>query len=437
MRHTSIARYPERLQHGLLRDEAEGRWKADHRGDGEDGDGGQGGPAGAEAAERVDVAGAGRLVDDADHEEEGGFEQGVGGQEGRPRERGGAGAAGEYDADHAELADRPVGEQQFQVGLAQRRPPAEEEGEEAADPDDLLPRRFRGEDGGEHPDQEHAGLDHGGGVEVGADRRRRGHGGGQPEAEGEEGRLRQGAEEDQHEGDHEVGAAGQVVDHFRETVGAGVLAEHDESDEHRQAAEGGHDERLHRRPAARALDRVVADQKVGEDGGELPEDVEQEQVVGDDEAEHGAGEADEDRGEPPGRPVVLGEVVGAVGEHEGADAADEEDHDPWEGGHPEGELLTELRHPRIGLGHFGARADRGGVRQRPGEGRRRYDGNRVHRLAPPAPHEDRGEHRNRGVGDKQPEQTTPKELITPIWHLDYPFRPRHRQARRARLSIVY
>ena len=46
------------------------------------------------------------------------------------------------------------------------------------------------------------------------------------------------------------------------------------------------------------LGRVVPDQQVGEDGGQLPEHVQQQQVVGDDQAEHGAGEGDEDAGEP-------------------------------------------------------------------------------------------------------------------------------------------
>ena len=39
--------------------------------------------------------------------------------------------------------------------------------------------------------------------------------------------------------------------------------------------------------------RVVADQQVGEDRGQLPEHVEQQQVVGQDQTEHRAGERDE------------------------------------------------------------------------------------------------------------------------------------------------
>ena len=59
-------------------------------------------------------------------------------------------------------------------------------------------------------------------------------------------------------------------------------------------------------PAVRRARRVVPDEQVGEDRRQLPEDVEHEQVVGQDEAEHRAGEGGEDRGEAPqGRVVVA------------------------------------------------------------------------------------------------------------------------------------
>ncbi len=61
------------------------------------------------------------------------------------------------------------------------------------------------------------------------------------------------------------------------------------------------------RPAG-AVGRVVADQQVGEDRGQLPEDVEQQQVVGDDQAEHRAGERDEVARERGQARLVVGEV---------------------------------------------------------------------------------------------------------------------------------
>ena len=64
--------------------------------------------------------------------------------------------------------------------------------------------------------------------------------------------------------------------------------------------------------------RVVAHQQVGEDGGQLPEDVEPDQVVGGDQAQHRAGEGDQHRAGPGGR-VVVAEVPAAVEQHQGAD----------------------------------------------------------------------------------------------------------------------
>ena len=94
-------------------------------------------------------------------------------------------------------------------------------------------------------------------------------------------------------------------------------------DEHRQAAGGGDDQRL--AAARRAASRVaVADQQVGEDGGQLPEDVEQEQVVGEDQAEHRAGERDQGAANRPRPSSPRLEVPGAVDQHQRADAGDQQ-----------------------------------------------------------------------------------------------------------------
>ena len=90
-----------------------------------------------------------------------------------------------------------------------------------------------------------------------------------------------------------------------------------------------------RRPAGWPAARVVADQQVGEDRGQLPEHVEQQQVVGDDQAEHRPGEGDEHGGEPAQPGVVGAEVAGAVDQHQRADAADQQHHQPGQGGDPQ------------------------------------------------------------------------------------------------------
>ena len=133
------------------------------------------------------------MVDDAHHEEQRRLEQRVRQQHHRAGQRRVAEAGAERDDEQAELADRAVGQQQLQVMLAQRRPAAEEHGDGAGDEHDRAPRRGAGEHRPQQRDQEDPGLDHRRRVQVGADRRRRGHRRGQPEAEREDRRLGQRA----------------------------------------------------------------------------------------------------------------------------------------------------------------------------------------------------------------------------------------------------
>ena len=109
-----------------------------------------------------------------------------------------------------------------------------------------------------------------------------------------------------------TGAAARVRDDLRQQVAAAGLAEQDQADEHRQPAGGGDDQRLAGRPPRRQPGAAAADEQEREDGGELPEDVEQEQVVGEDQAEHRAGEGDQVAGEAADAVVVGLEVAGAV-----------------------------------------------------------------------------------------------------------------------------
>ena len=77
---------------------------------------GQGPP---HALEAPDVAGAGGVVDDADDEEEGGLEQGVGHQQGHP---GGGGLRVAHAEEHhqqAQLRHGAVGQEQLGVVLAE------------------------------------------------------------------------------------------------------------------------------------------------------------------------------------------------------------------------------------------------------------------------------------------------------------------------------
>ena len=137
----------ERGEHGLFRDEAEQRGHAGHRPGGDERDRRDDGHPPAEPREPAPVAGARRVVDDADHEEERRLEQRVREQQRDARERGVAGAVAGDDDEEAELADGAVGEEQLEVVLAKGAPAAHEHGEHAEADDDRMPhlgRRSRG-----------------------------------------------------------------------------------------------------------------------------------------------------------------------------------------------------------------------------------------------------------------------------------------------------
>ena len=105
-------------------------------------------------------------------------------------------------------------------------------------------------------------------------------------------------------------------------------------------------------PAARLapLRGVVADQQVGEDRGQLPEHVEHEQVVGEDQTQHRAGEGDEVARERGEAGLVVGEVPGAVEQHQRADPGDDQHHHPLQRSHRERQVEPQRRHPADHLG---------------------------------------------------------------------------------------
>ena len=113
-------------------------------------------------------------------------------------------------------------------------------------------------------------------------------------------------------------------DHLRQQVAAAGPADQQDADEHRQPAGGREDQRLAGRAPGRQPGAAAADQQEREDGGELPEHVQQEQVVGEDQAEHRAGERDElcpRTGRCRRRRL---EVPGAVDQHQRADPGDQQ-----------------------------------------------------------------------------------------------------------------
>ena len=339
----------ERDEHALLGDVAEQRGETRHRRGGEHRGDGEDRQAAGEARQLTEVARAGAVVDHADDEEEGRLEQRVREQQGEPGEHRAAGAGAEDEHEEAELADGAVGEQQLEVVLAECSYAAEDHRREAEHQQHRAPSGHAGEGGRQERDEVDAGLDHRRGVQVRADRGRCRHGRREPEVEGEQGRLADGAHQEELDTDGHGHARGRVGQDLGDAERPGGPADDDRAHEEHEAAERGHHERLDGGAPAGPPLGVVPDQEEGEDGRELPEHVEQQQVVGQHQAEHRGHEGDEHAGEARDARLVVVEVPRAVGQHERADAEHDQRHHPLEGAHRERQVQADAADPRVDL----------------------------------------------------------------------------------------
>jgi hypothetical protein len=208
-----------------------------------------------------------------------------------PGERRLAGAGPDQHEQEAELADRAEGEQPLEVGLPQRPPAADDHREQADGQHQRPPGADDGEGGRQPGDQVDAGLDHRRGVQVGRHRRGGGHRRGSQGWNGTWALLVKAPTRISTRASATVpprGGSARIAD--SEEVPAAWPSRIRPTSMH-EPAERGHEQRLLRRPAAVLRLVVEADEQVRRDAGQLPEDVEQDQVVGEDEPEHRAGEA--------------------------------------------------------------------------------------------------------------------------------------------------
>src|SRR5699024_9728576 len=120
----------------------------------------------------------------------------------------------------------------------------------------------------------------------------------------------------------------------------------------REAAERGDQQGLRGGTSGGCPLRVVADQQEAQDRRDLPEDVQQDHVVGDDQSEHHAGERDELGGEQVEELLVVVEVAGAVDEKQVAHTERDEGDQRGQGVHLQVERQAECALPGDGLGVY-------------------------------------------------------------------------------------
>ncbi|MNG85354.1 hypothetical protein D3C79_441120 [compost metagenome] len=177
---------------------------------------------------------------------------------------------------------------------------AEQQGEGAGTADNPEPLLATGEYRPQACQQEHPGLDHGCRVQIGRHRCGRCHGVGQPELEGKLCALGQGADEyqgQQHRVKRMLADGMPGSQNLVQVIAADHMAEQQGPYQQAQAACTGYHQR--HIGAATGVGAVVpvADQQEGEQAGQFPEEHQLDQVAGDDQAEHGAHEGQEEREE--------------------------------------------------------------------------------------------------------------------------------------------
>ena len=281
--------------------------------------------------------------DGVDHrargEEEERLEERVGEEVEHPHHR----ESGSDGEDHvAELGDRRVGDDPFDVGVHQGHRRGEEGGEAAYPDDGELVGRGEPEEEGDDGEQVDPGRDHRRRVDERAHGRRALHRIGKPDVERELGGL-PGSPGEHHEA--RDGQRGRVAAHHAGEEGRGsvdeleaargptgsraarrVGGEIDEDPEQEEdVPDPRHEERLLGRARRARLLVVEADQEVGADPDQLPEEEELEQVIGEDESGHRRQEERELR-VVAREAVIVVHVIDRVEQDEETDDRHHEEH---------------------------------------------------------------------------------------------------------------
>ena len=241
---------------------------------------------------------------------------------------------GDADDHVAELRDRRIGEDALDVVLLRGHEAGGEAGDRADPHDDFAHGFRRGEEDGEDARQHvDAGGDHGGGMEQRGDRCRAFHRVRQPDVQRHLGRLADCAAENKEAGGGEVARMqrnrGQVLLDPGEHDRPGGQPEHEDAEQEAEVAHAVDEKGLFAGVGGGILAEVVADEDVGADPDQLPEDIHHHEIVGQDDAQHG--EKEEAEGGVVARDaLVAAHVAGGVDEDERGDRRHHDEHHPAE-----------------------------------------------------------------------------------------------------------
>ena len=303
-----------------------------------------------QARKSLHVARAGFMVDDARRHEQRSLEGGVIRDVENRRHQRQRTVHSQQQCNEAEMADGGVGQHALHVLLEQGQVGADQQRAQAGAADDPEPQVSACQHRPEPGQQEHAGLHHGGGMQVGRNRRRRCHGMGQPEVERKLRALCQCAEHDQ---DQCHGIPGMALDRVCrrqnriQVIAAGHVPEQQHAAQQRQSARAGNDKR-HARAAARVHAVMpVGDEHERSEAGQLPEHGNLEQVARQHHSEHRSHECQK-KGEETGHRIVRRHVVARIDHHQRADHRDQHGEQPGVAIHAQGEVQPQTGRPGNG-----------------------------------------------------------------------------------------
>ena len=357
------------LQHHLLGDEPAERRQTRHRGGGQHAQRRRQRHDRRQAAQPPHVARARLMVDDTRmHEQrrlEGRMVEDVKDRRRHRRAR----PEAEQHHHQPQLADRRIGEDRLQIVAEQRDACAEYHRHQADRRDDAEPQIGSRQHRPQPREEEHPRLHHRRGMEIGADRGRRGHRVGQPEVEGKLRRLGEGPCQDQDQDRrierrrlHQIGAC----QDRRQIIAARRLAQQDHARDQRKTAPAGDGQRH-----SRTLSRVGAvapetDQEEGRQAGQLPEHQHQQHIAGQGDPDHRPLEQHQE-GQEPRRRLVLRQIPLRIYDDEQPDAEDQPGEQQRQRVQPQAEIETECRQPRHACRRRPAGKHRARLRQQNGQ----------------------------------------------------------------------
>ena len=189
-------------------------------------------------------------------------------------------------------------------------------------------------DGGEFHQHEHAGLDHGAGMQEGRDRGGRNHGTQKPRTKRQLRRFGEPGEADEHRGHHRQRGTGFEQDiQFNGARRCGLLHQPEDGQGKGQATKGVQAQGAE--GVAGGLFRArIADEQEGRQGGDFPAQEDPHQIIGQNDAEHAGKEKEEYEEEAAATVTHLGvmmviilHVAEGIDADRRADDADDQHHD--------------------------------------------------------------------------------------------------------------